>query len=250
MEMSVLQEIGLNKSEAKIYLALLEIGPSTTGPIMNKARISSSKIYGILNRLIEKGLVSFVIKAKTKYFQAASPETLLDYLDEKEEKLKHQHEEIKKILPLLQLKQKFIQDKQEAQVYLGWKGIMNAYTFILDRLNEGDDYAAFAQTRKEEGKKEVKLFFTQFQKKRERKKVIVKLIADISQKKIFDSPPYTKFKNFHVKFVKNCPPGIIIGKEHIFISAFEESPVGVIIASKEIARYYKKYFYSMWEAQK
>ncbi len=247
METELLQKIGLNKSEVKVYLKLLELGSSTTGPIMHHAKVSSSKIYNILARLIEKGLVSSVIKSKTKYYQASSPDSLLNYIKEKETELKKQEEQIKTIIPQLRLKQKLLENKQEAQIYLGWKGFMNALGFILENLKKGDDYIAFAQTSHEEESKEVKLFFIQYQRKREEKKLNIKLIADKSQKHIFGSEPYAKFKNFHVKYIKNSLPGIVMTKGHIFISTFEPSPVGVIVSSKEIAESFRKYFYNEWK---
>ena len=247
METELLQKIGMNKSEVNVYLKLLELGSSTTGPIMHHAKVSSSKIYNILARLTEKGLVSSVIKSKTKYYQASSPDSLLNYIKEKETELKKQEEQIKTIIPQLRLKQKLLENKQEAQVYLGWKGFMNALIFILENLKKGEDYIGFAQTSHEEESKEVKLFFIQYQHKREEKKLNVKLIADKTQKHIFSSEPYTKFKNFHVKYMRNCPPGIVVAKEHIFISTFEPSPVGVIISSREVAQSFRDYFYNEWK---
>ena len=44
----LLEEIGLTKSEIKVYLALLELGSATSGPIVDKSGASSSKIYEIL----------------------------------------------------------------------------------------------------------------------------------------------------------------------------------------------------------
>src|SRR3989344_4326773 len=189
---TVLYTLGLNKSEVKVYLTLLELGSSTTGPIMDKAKVSSSKIYGILERLIEKGLASFIIKSKTKYYQASSPESLLDYANEKENEMQKLKQQIKNIIPELKLKQKFIENKQEAQVYLGWKGLMNAFNFMLEDLKNGDEYIAFSQTLYEEASKDVKLFFIQYQRKREERKLKIKLIADKSQKHVFESEPYTK----------------------------------------------------------
>jgi len=61
-----LKQIGLTDGEARAYFALLEIGPSTVGPIVARSNIAYSRIYEVLNRLIEKGLVSFVSKEKTK----------------------------------------------------------------------------------------------------------------------------------------------------------------------------------------
>ena len=70
MDIKILEEIGLTKSEVKTYLALLEIGSSSTGDIVEKAQVASSKIYEILDKLSQKGLVSFIIKSGVKYFEA------------------------------------------------------------------------------------------------------------------------------------------------------------------------------------
>src|SRR3989338_5989316 len=235
MNKEILQQIGLNKSEVKVYLTLLELGSSTTGPIMNHAKVSSSKVYGILSRLIEKGLVSSMIKSKTKYYQASSPESLLNYVNEKANELNKQKEQVEKLIPELKLKQKLSENRQEAQVYLGWKGIVNVFSFMMESLHKDDDYIAFTQTSSEEESKEVKIFFSQYQRKREEKKLKVKIIADKSQKNVFMSEPYSKFKNFHVKYMENCPPGIVISQNHVCISTFDPLPVGVIISSQEIA---------------
>ena len=246
MDISALERIGLTKSEAKVYATLLTIGSSTSGPIMNHARVSSSKIYGILLRLIERGLVSYTLKGKTKYYQASTPEVLNDYMNEKEEELRDQRAIVKEILPQLKGLQKLTLQKECAQLYIGWKGMMNAFNSILDALNEGEEYIAFAQTGGEETSSEVKQFFHQYQRKREEKKLSVKLIAHESERKVFSATPYSQFRRFHVRYVKHCPPGIVIFGDHIFISAFEENPMGVIIGSREMAKAYRNYFYSAW----
>ena len=88
MDLRLLEEIGLTKGEIAVYMALLDVGSSTVGPIIDKANVSSSKVYDILERLMDKGLVSFVIKSGTKNFEAADPERLLDYMKEKKRSLK------------------------------------------------------------------------------------------------------------------------------------------------------------------
>ena len=145
------------------------------------------------------------------------------------------------------IRQKLLEDRQEAQIYLGWKGLMSAFNLILEDLKNGEDYIAFSQTLHEEASKEVKLFFIQYQRKREEKKLKIKLIADKSQKNIFDSEPYAKFRSFSVRYTENSPPGIVISNSSIFISAFETLPVGIVISSKEIADSFREYFYREWE---
>ena len=79
-----LQQLGLTEGESKVYEALLSLGSSTVGPIVKKSGVAYSNIYEILNRLLEKGFVSFVTKEKTKYFQAAEPTRIKDYLEKQE----------------------------------------------------------------------------------------------------------------------------------------------------------------------
>ena len=74
MNEKILEEIGLSRGESKIYLALIDLGSSTTGPIAKKSKISHSKVYKILDKLSVKGLVSYVLIRKTKYFKASNPE--------------------------------------------------------------------------------------------------------------------------------------------------------------------------------
>ena len=66
MEFNALKDAGLTDGEAKVYLALLELGSSTTGPIIHKSKIAKSIVYQILEKLMQKGLVSYVTKEKTK----------------------------------------------------------------------------------------------------------------------------------------------------------------------------------------
>ncbi|MEM4152831.1 MAG: helix-turn-helix domain-containing protein [Candidatus Pacearchaeota archaeon] len=83
----LLEKAGLTKGEAKVYLTLLKIGETTTGNIIKESGLSGSKVYEIINRLIKKGLVSFIVKERTKWFKAATPRKLLEYLDMKTKEL-------------------------------------------------------------------------------------------------------------------------------------------------------------------
>src|SRR3989338_8455144 len=123
MNTQILEEIGLTNSEIKVYLALLELGSEKKGPIVKKAGITSSKIYEVIDKLIEKGLASYVIKDKVKYFSAAPPSRIKEYLKEKELKIKEQEQIFEKILPSLELKQRLVKKGTDAEVYRGWKGM-------------------------------------------------------------------------------------------------------------------------------
>lgn len=60
MNTQILEDIGLTNAEIKVYLALLELGTATAGPILEKSHLQNSVVHMTLNKLIEKGFVTFV----------------------------------------------------------------------------------------------------------------------------------------------------------------------------------------------
>ena len=87
MDTKILEQIGLTESEIKVYFALMKLGSASTGPIIDKAKINHSKIYLVLNKLLDKWLVSFIIKNNVKLYQASDPENLTRYLKTKKESI-------------------------------------------------------------------------------------------------------------------------------------------------------------------
>ena len=61
MEEELLAEFGLTRNEIRVYLTLLKMGSALAGEITEKTGIHRRNIYDSLERLQEKGLVSFVI---------------------------------------------------------------------------------------------------------------------------------------------------------------------------------------------
>ena len=83
----LLQDLGLEEKEAKVYLALLSLGETTATKISKKTNLDRTLIYQLGNKLIEKGLASYIIKNNVRYFSAANPEKLVQDLKEKEKQL-------------------------------------------------------------------------------------------------------------------------------------------------------------------
>ncbi|MDO8553713.1 MAG: helix-turn-helix domain-containing protein, partial [Candidatus Micrarchaeota archaeon] len=85
MNTDTLKKIGLSDSEIRVYISLLELGQTTTGPLVKKTGVPSSKIYHILGSLTDKGLVGHVIHGKVKKFRANRPTALRHLLDKREQ---------------------------------------------------------------------------------------------------------------------------------------------------------------------
>ena len=241
----ILESIGLTKSETKVYLSLVELGSSSVGSIINKSKVTSSKIYELLDKLIQKGLVSSVIKKGVKYFEAAPPNRILDYLKEKDSELKNQISNIKKILPELELKQKLSKEVSEISVYKSMKGIETIFSIILNSLKKNDEYYVFgARTGATEAQR---IFLLKYHEKRINKKIKLKILFSKDAKNI--TQPYKQMKLTEVRYMNPglmSPTQTMIVKNKTIIILWKENPMGIIIDNKEISESYKRYFWFLW----
>lgn len=204
MHINELEAIGLTKMEALVYLALLELGSSTSGPIVQKSGAASSKIYEILEKLIGKGLVTSVITSGVKHFEACSPDRILDYMKEREEELSGQRREIEHILPELRLKQELSKHKNEATVFKGIKGVKTAMESVIRTLHKGDEYYVIG------GMKPHAAYFAyiqEYHKRRAKKGINVKLLYSepartLAQK--LQGLPETQIKFAPTQFLPSC----------------------------------------------
>ena len=94
-----LQEIGLTEQESKVYLQLLKEKYQEASKISKLTKINRSVTYSVLNSLIQKGLTSYVIRNNIKYFIAADPKTLIDFLKDKEKILQNILPKLSNIIP-------------------------------------------------------------------------------------------------------------------------------------------------------
>lgn len=139
-----LQRIGLTKGESSVYLSLLRTGESKVGPIIKSALISRSKVYDILDRLIQKGVASKIEKNNVLYYQALSPKRLLNYLSEKEQKLSQEKDILNKAMPDLVA---FLPERDiDVKVYEGNKGYKAVIDRTISELNKEDTYESMGIT--------------------------------------------------------------------------------------------------------
>ncbi|MDD5192350.1 MAG: helix-turn-helix domain-containing protein [Candidatus Nanoarchaeia archaeon] len=248
MDTKALEAVGFTKGEVKVYLSLLKLGETTTGRIIEKSKITGSKVYEILNKLIEKGLASYIIKEKTKYFQATSPRRLLDYVNKKQEEFIDEKKEIEHILPELELIQKTKQKIQSSQIFEGYEGVKTVFSLILDSLKPSEEYYAFSLG-EELRNENIMLFLQNYHIKRIAKRIKVKIIANLSEKSLFKG--LYRLKGLEVRYYKDSVPlGVFIFKDYIATFTFKEKPTCFLIKSEQISNSYKNFFESLWKLAK
>jgi HTH-type transcriptional regulator, sugar sensing transcriptional regulator len=242
MEKQNLIDLGLTDGEAKVYLSLLKLGSSTVGPVAKEAHIAYSNIYDVLERLLEKGLISFILKEKTKYFQATSPKKLNEYLEKKEEKLKEEKKSLKKIIPELEKLQN-PSSKQEAEVFVGKSGVKTAYERILNEHLKSKEKWLFFMTLKEDRQIADEVYASLYPKI----KKIEKSSIGIANKSYKESE-FIKKTKFNMKYVNFPIPGNIdIMGDQLLLISWTHTPTAVLITSQDMANKFKDYFYSIWK---
>lgn len=245
MDISLLRNIGLTDSEIKVYLALLELGSSTKGSIVNRSKVASSKIYELLEKLIQKGLVSFVVKSGVKYFESAPPSRILDYVKEKESQLKDQEKKIQELIPSLIAKRSMAGIGSETQVFKGMKGARTSFDDILNELKKGEEYYVLGISKFTE---HFEIFVVNFHRRRAEKGIKCKIIVNELAKSI--GKQLKKIKLTQVKYIKKelfTPVVFIIYKEKVLISIGLDE-VFIQVKSKNLSdglRNYAKYMWSI-----
>ena len=71
---------GLSIREVKTYTTLRTQGELMASELAKKTGLIRTNVYDVLNSLIKKGIVAYVIRNGKKYFRAAEPEKLLYYI--------------------------------------------------------------------------------------------------------------------------------------------------------------------------
>ncbi|MCK4670114.1 MAG: BlaI/MecI/CopY family transcriptional regulator [Nanoarchaeota archaeon] len=241
MDISILEDIGLTNAEIKIYIALLELGSSTAGPIIKKTGLQNSVVHMTLKKLLEKGYVSYIKKGKIRHYQATDPKNIIDFIEEKRKRFEA-------ILPQLLIKQKK-KELQEAEIYEGFKGFKTMhYEFIKD-AKPGEEYLYFAFGTEENPEfdyEKVFYFYREFEKERKQRGIILKGIAPMSIKEKYKG---RELKN--VLFVDfPTASNISIFRSSVMLTPWEEKQVCFLIHSKQVAESFRKYFYSIWNKYK
>ena len=243
-----LQRAGFRQNEVKAYLTLLKLGKATSYTIVKEAGVSSGKIYETMDRLIERGLVSYVIINGKKYFEAANPDRLLDYMHKREEEMHEETESIQKILPQLKddSKQKITHTK--AEVYEGIAGIKSAYELMLSETGTNKEILILGAP-KEAGDK-LNAYFDDFNNRRIKKNISLRIILNRGH------PRESKLKSLNKTKVKVFPKEIItpawinVFGDYVATFNLAEEPIVFLIKNKRIADSYRQYFDLMWKMAK
>ncbi len=237
MAKKALLDIGLTAVEADVYLSLLEIGSTTAGAIVKKTGLHRATVYTVIQRLIEQGLVHYVMKVNHRFFQATDPDKFLDVIREKEES-------VKKALPKLRLLKELGAEKQHAAVYEGSEGVKSVYDMMARELKSGDVHMCFGAPA---GRSQMWIeYFDSFSTVLNKKGVSEKIIFN---EDAVESIAQCKKRGYDVRVLPKeylTPTSVdIFGNKTAFV-IWTRKPVGFVVDSKEFAGSFRNYFELLW----
>ncbi len=244
-----LLKLGFSTNQARVYLALLEIGQTTVGPIISKTGLPRQTAYNALAELKAKDLVFSVIKSGRANWQAKEPGQLLDIL-------RSQKQLVEKLLPQLIAKRDAAKHTAEIKVYEGVDGFVTMHRINLQNQIKNTEVNIIGAA----GQKWIDLmekgkYLNKYEELRIKKQIKHHIIAYENQR-----PEVNKFMEEYYlhqlpsqrkkfKFLPEeyySPVGIQIWQDRIELIIYSDQPLIFEIKSLEMVKSFAKYFKFLW----
>lgn len=245
----ILKRIGLTDYETKVYLALLELGKSTSGEILNKAELRTGKIYEILGSLKSKGLVSELTESGVKKFFPTDPKQIQNYLKDKKKEINNQEKDFEKILPELLKKVNSKKGEVHIEIFYGIRGLKSAYFKEFDYYKKHRIIRIMGVKSSQSYSKEHYNFFTNIiYPKRISSKISIKKIYSNEARKDDLSNEDTS----NIRFVQYTSPitFVVIDKLTIIGIKSKDTIISMAIESEEVANSFIEQFELLWKIAK
>jgi len=241
----LLRQVGLTDSEIAVYVALVTLGSSTSGPIVKEAGISSGKIYEILGKLIERGLATYIISSGRKYFSPTSPFRLLDLVEKAQSDLARVKQEMREVVDYFDVFMKERGPAQKAEIFEGEGGYKTFCDFALKTITSKTKYGILGVS------KEVNARFgaynLEWQKKRAKRKIHLRAIYNADA--MTHGGMREKLSCTAVRYLPpamKTPALIELFDDYVATVIITPKPIVFLIRSKEAAESYRSYFELMW----
>lgn len=238
-----LKKFGLPDEEARIYIALLELGTAKVSEVAKKAKINRSNTYIILEALRKKELSHISDGKKIRSYNPAPPERLIQLLEERLKKNTELLDVAHNILP--ELKSIYIGSgpKPKIRFYEGREGIKTVYE---DTLTSSETIRAYASI--ENMHAALPNYFPEYYKRRAAKGIHIRAIfpnTDEAKERITHNKEEERTALLVPKEEYNFSSEINFYDNKIAFMSLREK-FGVIIESEELVNTLKKMFELSW----
>ena len=238
-----LESLHLSQNEAKVYLALLEIGQTSAGSIIKKVQLHRSVVYESLDKLIYKKLVFKLTKNAISYFQATNPERLVQNIE-------NEKQIAKDILP--SLRSMIDTTLPEITIHEGIEAYKRFWIDAYSSLPVGStDYVAGSISSKWQdylGKNDLRKILKIQIRQKIKWKMIVYDPSDIGTELLPNNPELVDYRIIQSDFTKEGNYNIFNNDILILHSIIE--PMIIEIKNKSLVKVFKHNFDILWKLGK
>lgn len=236
--LDTLVRFGLPEKEARTYLSLLELGPSSVSELAKRSRVSRTNTYHLLNALLARGLVSSHDKSTKIIFSAEPPERLVQILEAEADAAQRLYRDAKEALPEFKSIHNTTDGKLSVRFYEGVEGIISAYEDTLKAHTEILGYASV-----EDQHSFFPGYFPAYYVRRTKKGIPVRcFLADSEESRRIQSLDKAQLRQtFLVPEKFAISPEINIYDNKVAIMSLKEK-FGAIIESAEVSGAFRKMF--------
>jgi sugar-specific transcriptional regulator TrmB len=238
--LGILKKIGLEEKEASVYLASLSLGPTTILKLARACDIKRTTIYGVVENLKQKGLISVEQRGLKSFYTPENPEKLESMLESRQAEFRNS---LPEFLGLYKLKG----EESVIKYYTGISKMQDLYMDTLKEIRSHEDYLVIANQEKWYNL-DPKFAISYIEK---RSKLNIKTRLLFQDSKI--AREHHKFeKNFNQKS-KILPAGTPLNVDTILLPkkmiVLELTPpyMTVVIENKSIIELHKEMFELIWK---
>ena len=236
-----LQDIGLSEKESRVYLAALELGPSTADTLAKHAKVNRSTTYVQLESLMKNGLISTYEQGKKTYFAPESPEFLKRLLGKQRENITSKERDLAAILPDLLQQYAGAGERPVVRFFPGKEGIATVREEVLT-VKEKELFVVFSSdtmTKVFSGK-ELDEYTVR------RKQLGIRSKGLYTQKEFFESADLDEMTDRRYLPNLYLTIDIRIFGDKTALFSLEGNTFAMVIESKQIAASMKNIFNFLW----
>ncbi len=243
-----LKKVGLSDKQALVYLAVLQLGPSSIQKIARKAGVARATTYVVIESLEEMGLVQAIAQENRLLYIAESPQRLLELMSRKQQIIDESRRELEHLLPALQAIFHRGNDEPSVRYYPGKEGLIELRQ-EMTRLSSQDDVwfnlapsdrvkATFGEkdfwcrSRAAKGIKSKTIFTTNSP---ETKEHLIRTSSQHKMQRRYIAPDDLAITS-----------GLTVFQDKVAIGLFDTSLGGLIIQSKSLASTLQQFFNIVW----
>ena len=224
---------GISQNESLVYHAILKIKTASVRDISKITGIHRTYIYDVLEKLKDKGLISYFREGKIHYYKCSDPINLYNYIES-------QKEELNKIMSNLKKQYEESSTEIDIEIFKGKGGLISAYK---DIIREGKSVKGFGISRKL--KEYLPIFREQFFRDIKKKRLKFELIYS---KKL--SPLGKPFVSKYLSHEFESPIEVLIYSDKTLQIIWEPDLRAILVKSKKFSETYKKHFQVLWNKAK